>query len=134
MVRPRLRPPPEISRLAVHHDARVYDALLHGRGQSKDGAGGIAAGVGYQIGLGYLIPVKLRQAVGGFLQVLRAGVGCLVPGLILGHALQAEVGGYVHDFDAVLQERNARFRAGLMGQCRKDQVQAAAEFRLDFQV
>ena len=69
--------------------------------------------------------MKLRDAIDSFPEQLWCGVHVVIPLLILPRLLQSEVGAEVNDLDALFNQRNDGFRAGLVRQGREDQISLA---------
>ena len=120
--------------LAVDDDVGLDEAILNHRGQGQDSAGRVAARIGHQPGRFHLIPMQLTEAVDRLLQVGRVLVLNTVPLLVLGSQLQPKIGADVHNLESLLQRRYHRLGAGLVGQGREGQVQAAIQLGGDGEV
>ncbi|MCY1546217.1 hypothetical protein D9M68_822060 [compost metagenome] len=103
---------------------RVHQLLaaFEQRGQAQQHRGGIAAGVADHTSLGDGFAVQFHQAILGFGQDVRAGMGNLVPAFKGGDVLQTEVRSQVDDAGARGDQFLGLGHGHPMGRCEEHHV------------
>src|SRR3990172_1908601 len=113
------------ARFAVYDNIRFDDARFQGRGQSQNGAGGVAARVSNQTGGGNLRAIQFRKAENSFLEQFRGGMSKLVPLRIIGGVFQPEISADIDNLNALFEQRDNLFGALLMRQGRESHIDIA---------
>src|SRR5216683_1696905 len=112
---------------AVANDAAVRSdpSCLGERPQSKNHAGGIAAGIGNQASCRNLASVKFRNAIDSLGEPFGMGSGQLVPGCKSFRGAKTECAAQIHDAETRFDQRGSQFRRDLMRSGEKRRARAA---------
>src|SRR6266851_3010173 len=104
------------SGLAIAHNAAAGcdEASIGERPQGENDAGGIAAGVGEEAGLGNFRGIKLREAINGFTEPIGVRRGKLVPGGEGFGGAKAKSAAEIDDAETHLEESRCDFRGNFV--------------------
>ena len=116
-------------RFGVHHDiVGVHQIIFDGGVQPQNDRGGVAAGVGDQLGLGDFSGVQFGQAVNGLVQQVAANVFALVPcGIGFGIA-QAKICRKVNNLHTFAQQQFGHVHGSASGHSKKNHIAQAGGF------